>query len=85
MPDYVYIGRKPVMAYVMACMTCLNLENDVIISARGRLIGTAVDVAESLKKFISFYTEVEIGTEEMPGSGGELRNVSTIKIRVIKE
>ncbi len=85
MPDYVYIGRKPVMAYVMACITCLNFDNDVIIAARGRLISTAVDVTEALKTFISFYTHIEIGTEKIQGSEGEIRNISTIKIRVAKQ
>jgi DNA-binding protein len=47
--NIVYIGRKPVMSYVLAVMTHLNTPNakDVVLKARGRAITTAVDVAAS--------------------------------------
>jgi len=84
MIEHVYVGHKPMMSYITACMTCLNISNEVIITARGKTINTAVDVAEMLKKYISFNTDVEIGTDKIRGEKGEIRNVSTIKIRVIK-
>ncbi|MGW8181413.1 MAG: DNA-binding protein Alba, partial [bacterium] len=46
----VFIGRKPVLNYVLACMTLFKSgHEDVIIKARGRSISRAVDVVEVLK------------------------------------
>jgi len=54
--------------------------------ARGRAINSAVDVVEVCKR--SFVTDmciddILIGTERM-GTGDELRNVSTINIKLSK-
>ncbi|GAG97025.1 unnamed protein product, partial [marine sediment metagenome] len=38
----VFIGRKPVMAYVLAVITAFKDNTEVIIRARGRSISTAV-------------------------------------------
>jgi len=54
--------------------------------ARGRAISSAVDVVEVCKRSFLKDIEVEkilIGTEQM-GDGGELRNVSTIQIKLNK-
>ncbi len=46
----VFIGRKPVLNYVLACMTLFKSgHEDVIIKARGQSISRAVDVVEVLK------------------------------------
>ncbi len=43
----VYVGKKPIMNYVLAVVTQFNSGSEmVIIKARGRSIGRAVDVAE---------------------------------------
>jgi len=43
----VLIGRKPVMNYVLACITLFHGgAKEVSIKARGRAISRAVDVAE---------------------------------------
>jgi len=42
----IYIGRKPVMTYVMATLATFNHNEVIQIKARGRSITTAVDVAE---------------------------------------
>jgi len=43
----VLIGRKPVMNYVLACITLFHSgAKEVNIKARGRAISRAVDVAE---------------------------------------
>lgn len=79
----VYIGNKPILAYVTAIMTSFNKNPEkVIIKARGRSISTAVDAAEVTKnRFLSDITsEVNIGTEQMQGDQGGPRNVSTIEI-----
>jgi DNA-binding protein len=83
--NVVYIGRKPVMSYVLALMIYLNTLNakDVVLKARGRSITTAVDVAEiSRRRFLNrlTITNIAIGTEELPQEGGTTRAVSTMQI-----
>jgi len=47
----VLIGRKPIMNYVLACITLFHSgAKEVSIKARGRAISRAVDVAEILRK-----------------------------------
>jgi DNA-binding protein len=85
--NFVFIGKKPVMSYVMAVVTQFNKgEAEVIIKARGRSISTAVDVAEISRQ--RFLKDVEVkgiqtGTEEMEREGGSLR-VSSIEITLGK-
>lgn len=86
--NIIYIGRKPIMSYVLAVMTHLNSSSaqDVIIKARGRAITTAVDVAEvTRRRFINNLTvdKIEIGTEEMKQEDGRTRAVSTMEIKLI--
>ncbi|MBA7631399.1 hypothetical protein ES703_38930 [subsurface metagenome] len=79
----VYIGSKPILAYVTAIMTSFNQNPDkVVLKARGRSISSAVDAAEVTRtRFLSDITsEISIGTEEMQGDEGGTRNVSTIEI-----
>ena len=85
--NIVYIGRKPIMSYVLAVMTHLNSSNaqDVIIKARGRAITTAVDVAEvTRRRFINNISvdTIAIGTEEMKQEDGSTRSVSTMEIKL---
>ena len=80
----VLIGRKPVMNYVVACLTFFNSgEKNVCVKARGRAISTAVDTVELLRR--AFVKDVElksiaIGTEEVQREEGRKSNVSTIEI-----
>ena len=82
----VFIGRKPVLNYVLACMTLFNSgHEDIVIKARGRSISRAVDVVEVLKnKFLSEakVSDIEIGTEILEGEKSGPSNVSTIDITV---
>ena len=83
--NIVYIGRKPVMSYVLAVMMHLNTPTakDVVLKARGRSITTAVDVAEvTRRRFMDTLTiaNIEIGTEELSQEGGGTRAVSTMQI-----
>ena len=83
----VYVGSKPILAYVTAIMTAFNRNPDtVVVKARGRAISSAVDAAEVTRtRFLSNLTsEISIGTEEMQGDGGGTRNVSTIEITLRK-
>lgn len=86
--NIIYIGRKPIMSYVLAVMTHLNSSSaqDVVIKARGRAITTAVDVAEvTRRRFINNLTvdKIEIGTEEIKQEDGGTRAVSTMEIKLI--
>jgi len=84
----VFIGKKPVMNYVVACLTFFNAgEEEVMVKARGRAISTAVDTVELLKRAFIKNLEVkkiEIGTEEITDVDSQKRNVSIIEITVIK-
>ena len=88
--DYtIFIGRKPVMSYVLAVITQLNQgeEKIALIRARGRNISKAVDVAEIVRqRFMKDQADVkniEIGSEIIKEDGGAReRNVSTIDILV---
>ena len=86
MSENAYIGSKPVINYVTALVTAFQRNPTVNVMARGRAISSAVDVVEVCKR--SFLKEIQIeditiGTEQM-GDGGELRNVSTINIKLNK-
>jgi DNA-binding protein len=85
--NFVFIGKKGVMCYVMAVVTQFNKgESEVVIKARGRAISTAVDVAEiSRQRFLKDIEvkDISIGTEEMQREDGNLR-VSSIEITLSK-
>ncbi|MBI4015789.1 MAG: DNA-binding protein Alba [Candidatus Aenigmarchaeota archaeon] len=80
----VYIGKKPTMAYVLACITQLSEGNsEITIRARGRTISQAVDVAEVVRnKFVkdASVKNIVIGTEELESKDGQMLNVSSIEI-----
>lgn len=84
MPDnIVYVGKKPVMVYVTACITCLNdsrNEGIVQVAARGQSISRVVDVIEVLKTFVKYDVyQVWFGTEVINQDGRD-RNISTMKV-----
>ena len=80
----VYIGKKPTMNYVLAVVTQFNSgSEEVVIKARGKSIGRAVDVAEIVRhRFIpdSKVKDIEISTEKITGEEGRTANVSSIEI-----
>jgi len=82
----VFIGQKPIMAYVTAIvMQFTSGSSEVKIKARGRAISAAVDVVEVCRR--RFFEgklnvkKITIGTEQL-GEEGQVRNVSTIEITV---
>lgn len=88
--NVIYIGRKPVMSYVLAVITYFNMPNakEVVLKARGRSITTAVDVVEiTRRRFMdkAKISNIEIGTEELTDEGGRTRAVSTIEITLALE
>ena len=82
----VLIGKKPVMNYVLACITLFHSgAKQVNVKARGKAICRAIDVAEVVRrKFIPDVKikKVDIGTDQLaPHEGSDtLTNVSTIEI-----
>lgn len=86
--NIVLIGRKPVMNYVVACMTFFNSgAKKIVVKARGRAISRAVDTVELLRR--AFMKDLQLhgialGTEEVTRSEGQRSNVSTIEITVTK-
>ncbi|MEM3162139.1 MAG: DNA-binding protein Alba [Candidatus Bathyarchaeia archaeon] len=84
----VLIGKKPIMNYVVACLTFFNSgAKKVMIKARGRAISRAVDTVELLRRaFIKDLQlqDITIGTEEVTRSNGQKTNVSIIEITVTR-
>ena len=84
--DTIYIGKKPLMAYVTSTLIQLANIPSVTIKARGMSIGRAVDVSQiiSRKTENAGYTvgTIKLGSESLEAQDGRTRNVSTIEIEV---
>lgn len=84
----VRIGKKPVMNYVVACVTLFNSGNpEVMIRARGQAIEKAVDTVQLLRR--SFLKDlilkrITIGSEDITRLDGTRGNISTIEITLEK-
>ena len=84
----IYVGKKPIVRYLMAAISILLNEKPekIKISARGRMISKAVDVAEMLRtRYLPGIVDIETiktGTEELenPNQPGRMNRVSTIEI-----
>jgi DNA-binding protein len=87
--NVVFIGQKPVMNYVMVCMTHFNQPDakKVVVKARGRAICRAVDTIEVLRRAFVKDLQLEgiaIYTEEVTREQGRKSNVSAIKLTLTK-
>lgn len=85
--DVIFVGKKPIMSYVLAVLTHVNSGNDhVFLKARGLSIGKAVDISQIIKRKFSKDLKVgnvEIGTEEISVEGDpKKRSVSYISIEM---
>ena len=84
--DTIFIGKKPIMAYVTSTLIQLANLPSVNIKARGMSIGRAVDVAQiiSRKTENAGYEigQISIVSEALESQDGKTRNVSTIEIEV---
>jgi len=86
----VLIGQKPVMNYVLACITLFHGgAKEVNVKARGRAISRAVDVVEiARRRFLPDVKvqNISIGTQQLQSSEGGDRptNVSTIEITLTR-
>jgi archaea-specific DNA-binding protein len=87
--NIVFVGKKPVMSYVLACLTLLqNGTVDITLKARGRAISKAVDAAQILtKKFVPDVTvkSIELTTELVKSiDSGTSSDVSSMEIHLSK-
>ncbi len=87
----IYVGKKPVMSYVLAAVSQLaNGQENIRIKALGKSISTAVDVAEILRNRYLKSAKIKsitIGTERMKPTKIENArelNVSAIEITISK-
>ncbi len=86
--NMVFVGKKPTMSYVLACVTQFSSGlKEIHIKARGKAISKAVDVAEITKNRFSEGTKIKnisVGTDEIKTEEGDKINVSTIDIALTK-
>lgn len=85
--ETIYIGKKPLMAYVTSTLIQLANQPKISIKARGLSIGRAVDVAQIVVRKTenaAGYSigNITIGSELLKSTDGRDRNVSTIDIEV---
>lgn len=84
----VFVGSKPVMDYVLACLTYLNSgSNKIVVKARGRAIPRAVDTIEVLRRSFAKGVQLEginLSTEGVAREQGQKSRVSAIEISVTK-
>jgi DNA-binding protein len=86
----VLIGRKPVMNYVLACISLFHGgATEITVKARGRAITKAVDVVEVTRNRFMPDLKVKkigIGTEQLAPlkEDSPPSNISTIEITLTK-
>jgi DNA-binding protein len=86
--NLIRIGKKPIMNYVVACVTLLNSgAEEIMVRARGQAITKAVETVLMLRS--SFLKdleieEIEIGSEEVTRLDGTRGSISTIEITLGK-
>ena len=86
--DTIYIGNKPIANYCQAIIQTLNDNDTIKLQARGTAISRAVDAVEMTRnRYLDGVTiqSIEIGTEQLRASSGELRNVSNMTIILERE
>lgn len=82
--NLVIMGVKPIMNYVVACLTLFNSGSEtVLIRARGKHINKAVDLVELLRRvFLKDATirDIRVGTDTLRRDDGKDAPVSIIEI-----
>jgi len=83
--NVLYIGKKPIMSYVLTAVPKLTELGGLTVKARGMSISKAVDVALILQdRFMKEcqIDEINIKTEMLDGDNGDKVKVSSIEIRL---
>jgi DNA-binding protein len=86
--NIIYIGRKPLLNYCQAIIQTLHDNETAKLLARGQAISRAVDAVELTRNRYLNGVEVksiDIGSEELPSTYGDVRNVSNITIILEKQ
>lgn len=86
--NLVRIGKKPIMNYVVACVTLFNSgAEEIMVRARGQAITKAVETVLMLRNSFIKDLEIEeirIGSEEVTRQDGTRGSISTIEIMLEK-
>ncbi|MDD3084114.1 MAG: DNA-binding protein Alba [Candidatus ainarchaeum sp.] len=85
--NFVFVGKKGVMAYVLAVITQMSEgAKEVTVKARGKSISRAVDVAEIVRNKSQEIklSGIEISTEEVETEDGKPLKISAIAIKLKK-
>lgn len=84
--NLVVMGMKPIMNYVVACLTLFNSGSETVrIRARGKHINKAVDSVELLRRIFlkdAVIKNIKIGTDDLVREDGKDAKVSTIEIEI---
>lgn len=86
--NVIYIGKKPVLNYCQAIIQTLHDNDTAKQLARGTAISRAVDAVEVTRnRYLNGIklTSIEIGTEQLCSTEGDIRNVSNVTIILEKE
>ena len=82
--NLVITGMKPIMNYVVACLTLFNAGAEtVLIRARGKHINKAVDVVELLRRVFlkdAVIRSIRVGTDTLRREDGSEAYISIIEI-----
>ncbi len=85
----IYVGKKPIMAYVQATLTQLASNQKVTIKARGRRITQAVDISQMITKRMNMVghhiSNIRILSDATTSQDGKRRNISIIEIDITKK
>lgn len=85
--NMIRVGKKPVLNYVMACVTLFNSgNNEIIVRGRGTAITKAVDITEMLRRSFAkdlIIKSIKVGSEDIKRMQEEFP-ISTIEIVLTK-
>ena len=87
--NFVMIGKKPVMNYVLECISLFHArKNEVLVKVRCRAISRDVDVVKVIRRRFMPDLKVQkirIGTDQLASfqEGGASSNVSNIEITLV--
>jgi len=87
--NLVIMGIKPIMNYVVACLTVFNEGSEtVLIRARGKHINKAVDMVQLLRRVFlkdAAIMDVRVGTDILTRDDGREAKISIIEITLAAE
>jgi len=78
------MGVKPIMNYVVACLTLFNDGSEtVLVRARGKHISKAVDMVQLLRRVFlkdAVVKDIKVGTDTLTRDDGKEAQISIIEI-----